>query len=120
MVSEIVMANKQQAKDIQQVDDAMEQVKEIVGHINTSIHEQDRASSEITRAVESMRALGQEVKRSTADIRNSWGSDGCAFRWRRVWSAFAHSSTRCTPREPKSGTPSPDGSRGSSACTACP
>jgi len=67
MVSEIVMANKQQAKDIQQVDDAMEQVKEIVQHINTSIHEQDRASNEITRAVESMRTLGQEVKRSTAE-----------------------------------------------------
>jgi len=67
MVSEIVMANKQQAKDIQQVDDAMEQVKEIVQHINTSIHEQDRASSEITRAVEHMRQLGQEVKRSTAE-----------------------------------------------------
>jgi methyl-accepting chemotaxis protein len=67
MVSEIVTANKQQAKDIQQVDDAMEQVKEIVQHINTSIHEQDRASSEITRAVESMRALGQEVKRSTQE-----------------------------------------------------
>ncbi|MBW2445369.1 MAG: HAMP domain-containing protein [Deltaproteobacteria bacterium] len=67
MVTEIVMANKQQAKDIQQVDDAMEQVKEIVQHINTSIHEQDRASSEITRAVENMRALGQEVKRSTSE-----------------------------------------------------
>jgi methyl-accepting chemotaxis protein len=67
MVSEIVIANKQQAKDIQQVDDAMLQVKEIVQHINTSIHEQDRASSEITRAVESMRQLGQEVKRSTAE-----------------------------------------------------
>ncbi len=67
MVGEIVQANQQQAKDIQQVDDAMQQVREIVKHINTSIHEQDRASSEITRAVEAMRQLGQEVKRSTSE-----------------------------------------------------
>jgi len=66
-VSEIVSATSNQARDIQKVDAAMQQVKDIVVQLNRGTHEQDSASTEITRGVERMRQLGQDVKRSTQE-----------------------------------------------------
>jgi len=66
---EIVEATRSQAADIDQVGIAMTLVKETATQLSRGTHEQDSASSEITRGVEQMRHLGLEVKNSAQEQR---------------------------------------------------
>jgi methyl-accepting chemotaxis protein len=69
----IVSSSERQRADIEKVDSAVSQVKTIAAQLNRGTHEQDNASSDITRAVERMRDLGQRVKRSTQEQRKESG-----------------------------------------------
>lgn len=70
---EIVEATRNQAADIDQVGIAMTLVKETAAQLNRGTHEQDSASSEITRGVEQMRHLGLEVKNAAQEQRRESG-----------------------------------------------
>jgi methyl-accepting chemotaxis protein len=69
-VREIVGATKRQSGDLERVDHAIHEVKEIVEQINHSARDQHRATSEIASAIEVIRPLGIEVRRSTEEQRN--------------------------------------------------
>jgi methyl-accepting chemotaxis protein len=66
---EIVEATRGQAVDIDQVGVAMNHVKDAAMQLGRGTHEQDNASTEITRAVEQMRHLGLEVKNAAQEQR---------------------------------------------------
>ncbi|MEZ4292148.1 MAG: methyl-accepting chemotaxis protein [Myxococcota bacterium] len=67
--AQIVEATRSQAADIDQVGIAMSQVKDIAMQLNRGTHEQDSASTEITRGVEQMRQLGLEVRSAAQEQR---------------------------------------------------
>lgn len=67
MVHEIVESCEDQARDLAQVDEAMASVKEIVGGIDRSIREHRNASSEIAESTERIGGVGEQVKRSVEE-----------------------------------------------------
>ena len=68
-VWEISEAASRQGHDLERVDQAMIEVKQIVEQIIRSIHDQTNATAEIANAVERMRSLGHRVKSSTDEQR---------------------------------------------------
>jgi methyl-accepting chemotaxis protein len=69
MAADIAKVTGGQSQNIQRAEQAMVQVQTIAKQLKGGTHEQDSASSEITRGVERMRELGQDVKRSTEEQR---------------------------------------------------
>ena len=69
MVHSIFEASTQQYRDLERVEQAMAEVKEIVAQINRSTRDQQTATSEIAKAVENIRSLGKGVKVSTDEQR---------------------------------------------------
>jgi methyl-accepting chemotaxis protein len=70
MVREIVENSAVQGRDLEQVDRAMVEVKQIVAQIDRSVREQEKASGEIAQSTEEIGSLGQQVKGSTEEQRH--------------------------------------------------
>jgi methyl-accepting chemotaxis protein len=68
-VREIVDATKRQSGDLERVDHAIHEVKEIVEQINHSATDQHHATAAIAGAIDIIRPLGLEVRRSTEEQR---------------------------------------------------
>jgi methyl-accepting chemotaxis protein len=68
-VREIVDATKRQSGDLERVDHAIHEVKEIVEQINHSAIDQHRSTTNIASAIAVIRPLGLEVRRSTEEQR---------------------------------------------------
>jgi methyl-accepting chemotaxis protein len=68
-VHAIFEASTQQNRDLERVEQAMTEVKEIVEQINRSTLDQQTATGEIANAVENIRSLGKGVKTSTDEQR---------------------------------------------------
>jgi len=72
-VREIADAAARQSGDLDGVDCAMNEVKQIVESINRSTRDQHRATAEIANAVQNIRRLGADVRRSTDEQRQGSG-----------------------------------------------
>ncbi|MDH3213090.1 MAG: methyl-accepting chemotaxis protein [Myxococcales bacterium] len=72
-VREIADATARQSGDLERVDRAMNEVKQIVEAINRSTRDQHRATAEIANAVQNIRRLGEDVRRSTDEQREGSG-----------------------------------------------
>ena len=68
-VHAIFEASTQQNRDLERVEQAMTEVREIVAQINRSTLDQQTATGEIADAVENIRSLGKGVKSSTDEQR---------------------------------------------------
>ncbi len=68
-VREIADATTNQRGDLERVEGAMNDVKQIVETINRSTRDQNRANMEIANAVQNIRELGEKVRRSTSEQR---------------------------------------------------
>lgn len=68
-VREIVDATISQSNDLERVDRAIIEVREIVDQINRATHDQNAATREIVQAVDNIRDLGTAVRQSTDEQR---------------------------------------------------
>lgn len=68
-VREIADATTNQRGDLERVEGAMNDVRQIVETINRSTRDQNRANMEIANAVQNIRELGENVRRSTSEQR---------------------------------------------------
>jgi methyl-accepting chemotaxis protein len=72
-VREIADATARQSGDLEGVERAMREVRQIVEAINRSTREQHRATAEIASAIQNIRRLGEDVRRSTDEQREGSG-----------------------------------------------
>lgn len=70
-VRDIAAATDDQGRDLATVEEAVEQVRQLVERFGGAVEEQDRASGEIIRAVEETRQLAAETGRSVGEQRAS-------------------------------------------------
>jgi methyl-accepting chemotaxis protein len=68
-VHQIYEASSQQSRELERVERAMTEVRDIVEQINRSTLDQQAATTEIANAVENIRSLGKGVKSSTDEQR---------------------------------------------------
>jgi methyl-accepting chemotaxis protein len=72
-VHEIATATARQSDDLERLDQAMNEVREIVDTIASSARDQQQATTAIANAVKNIRGLGEEVRRSTDEQKQGSG-----------------------------------------------